>query len=220
MINESIYHGSERNRGEEIVRKKQMVLSRGEKHWLGDGAYFYTEEFYSYKWIVDMYNKRYAKEEFSHESLMKWYLILKGKVHVDAAKVFDLTKAEHKIIFDFILKELKNKLKISDGVMPEGVVINYMFEELGYKEKFDLVKALFGLNRHKYKFKNRLGYMPQEQICIKNTEVVQDIEEHDFKESVEYFHFLIYNMYYDNINENPVTYKYSTQRKPLIGKRV
>lgn len=214
MIEYTVYHGSNKIRGKEILEKKEMPFSRGDSHWLGDGAYFFVEDFYAYKWIVDMFNARYTDDEdFNYERLIKKYLILKGKLNVDKERVYDLTRSEHKILFDITLKEIRNKRKAPKGKPPEGVVLNYMFEELGYIKRFDLVRALFTLNKHKYKFKNRLGYMPQEQICIKNKKVVHYIEEYNFRTKLETFNFLLNNMYYADISDQPIRKKYLPWQK-------
>lgn len=212
MTINTIYHGSNRVRGEKILKNKKLKLSRGTRHWLGDGVYFFTEGFYSYKWIVDMFKRKFTDENLTYYKLNKHYLILKGKMEVKEERVFDLTKSEHKVIFDMVLKEIKNKRKAPDDAMPEGIVLNYMFEELQYKEKFDIVKALFIFNKSKYNFKNRLGYMPQEQICIKNKEVVKNIKEYDFKEKIESYDFIMHNMYYDNITVRSFAYNSSKWR--------
>lgn len=208
-----IYHGSNRSRGEKILNNDESIISRGDNHWLGDGLYFFTDAVYSYKWIIDMYKKRYTPSSLKYEQLIDKYLILEGNMDVNSERVFDMTKLEHKILFDFTLKEMKAKRKIPNSEMPEGTVINYMFEELHYKEKFDAVNALFLFNRQKYKFRNRLGYMPQRQICIRNREMVKDIKEYDFKSKVVSYDSIIYNMYYDNIIiESTDEYKYNMKK--------
>lgn len=208
-----IYHGSNRYRGVKILNNDGSIISRGDNHWLGDGLYFFTDAVYSYKWIMDMYKKRYKQPSVKYEELIDKYLILEGNMDVNSDRVFDLTNPEHKILFDFTLKRMKAKRKIPNSKMPEGTVINYMFEELDYKEKFDAVKALFLLNPQKYKFNNRLGHMPQKQICIRNREMVKNIKEYDFKSKIVAYDFTINNMYYDNIiTESTTEYKYSMKK--------
>lgn len=214
MIKDLVYHGTNRKRGESILKRQEMPFSRGEHHWLGDGSYFFIEDFYSYKWIFDMFNRRHTDSGGpSYTNLIKKYLILKGKLNVSKERVFDLTRIEHKTLFDITLKEIRRKCKVSKSKTPEGAVLNYMFKELGYNEKYYLVRALFMLNEHKYKFRNRLGYMPQEQICIKNKKVVHYIEEYNFKDKLESYNFLLNNMYYDNISNPPIAYKYSPRKR-------
>lgn len=54
MYEEILFHGTEIERGEIMLKWNHMFLSSGDKHWLGDGSYFYEDDFYAYKWIKDM----------------------------------------------------------------------------------------------------------------------------------------------------------------------
>lgn len=197
MYTETLFHGSNRKRGNKIISTQKMIPSEGDKHWLGDGSYFFTEDFYSYKWIVDMFKSRYKELHLTYGNLTRYYLILKANVTVQKNRILDLTKAEHKILFDKVYDGIKSKRQIDDDYA-EGIVINYMFNELpGYREEFDLVKALFTFNKRAYiDMRTRIGYMPQEQICIKNKDVVKDIVEFDFKSRVEKFESLLNNYYF------------------------
>lgn len=223
MFDELLYHGTNRIRGNRIIGNNKMEITVGDDHWLGDGSYFFIEDFFSYKWIVDMHNKRYSNVP-TIENLLENYLILKGNIITKKDRVFDLSKAEHKIIFDEVYAHLNKKKEYSqrflDREIAEGVVINYMFNELNFLDDFDLVKAIFTLNQNKYQgVPTRLGYMSQEQICVKNLECVKRIEEYDFTENVATYEYMIRNMYFNNIIEESITdgknitYKYSTQKK-------
>lgn len=39
----------------EILAKGFLIPSKGDKHWLGDGYYFYKEEEYAFRWILLQY---------------------------------------------------------------------------------------------------------------------------------------------------------------------
>ncbi|PDY15651.1 hypothetical protein [Bacillus cereus] len=197
MYKETLYHGSNRARGEKMIKEQVMELSRGENHWLGDGSYLFVEDFYSYKWILDMFKRRYTWTE-DYNNIIKKYLILIADVCTDKQRVFDLTKAEHKMMFDKVHREMRMKAQIADKDMAEGVVLNYMFNVLEFGEDYDAVKALFALNDRRYTgFNTRLGHMPQEQVCIKNLNIVKDVREYNFKERVGKYEILISDMYYD-----------------------
>lgn len=207
MYNETLFHGSNRDRGEKFISNQKMEPSSGDNHWLGDGSYFFIEDFYSYKWILDMFKKRYSGDP-TYEKLSENYMIIIGEVYLQKDRVFDLTKGEHKILYDKVYKELDTKNDIPQDDIAEGVVINYMFNILNYSDLFDVVKALFINNKNKYKgVKTRIGYMPQEQVCIKKLNVVQNIKEYDFKERIDTYRILISDMYFDNIKPEKEVYK-------------
>lgn len=55
MYEEILFHGTDLSRGQKMIKWKNMFNSEGDRHWLGDGTYFYEDDFYAYKWIRDMY---------------------------------------------------------------------------------------------------------------------------------------------------------------------
>ncbi|MGD6874236.1 hypothetical protein ACQCU1_18905 [Sutcliffiella horikoshii] len=220
MYKEILFHGSKRSRGEKFIQNKEMEPSKGKKHWLGDGSYFFVEDFYSYKWIVEMFKARHH-ESCTYDNLNKHYLILTGEVCIEKNRVFDLTRAEHKILFDRVYKKLDEKNEIKHYDIAEGVVLNYMFNKLNYHKLFDVVKAVFSLNKYKYEdIKTRVGYMPQEQVCIKNNEVVNDIKEYNFKERIDTFNILINDMYFDNVKPETTTYKRRKSYYPYSKRKI
>lgn len=197
MYSETLFHGSNRSRGETILQKQQMFVTTGSKHWLGDGSYFFTEDLYSYKWIVDMFKKRH-QIELNYEVLYSHYIIVKTLISIPKVRVFDLTKAEHKIMFDKVNKLMIDKKRVRESEYAEGVVLNYMFNELDFGRDYDLVKSIFIINKNRYtNVRSRIGYMPQEQICIKNLNVVDSISEYDFSEREKIFNVLLEDYYFE-----------------------
>lgn len=196
MYNEILYHGTNRVRGTRFINSNRMQISPGDKHWLGDGSYLFEECLYAYKWIVDMFIERHP-ETIIDERLVTEYQILECTVNTARNRVFDLRKAEYKLIFDEAHNNLeKNKeysQRFREAEMAEGVVINYLFNEFDYyRDNFDVVIAVFTKDRGNYRGKKlRLAYMPQTQICIKNLNVVTDIEDYDYSSSESAFRSLI-----------------------------
>ena len=194
MYDEILFHGSNKIRGDEIIDNQEMQVTIGDKHWLGNGNYYFEEEFYAYKWIVDMCSNRYKTQDC--EILGELYLVLQCNVSTSKQRVLDLTKAGFKILYDLTYKEIKDKKELSKRFasqqVAEGVVINYMFNELDYSSDFDLVKAIFTFNRGNYRgVKSRLGYMPQVQICVKNVEIVKDIIKLDYEDKLLQFEYML-----------------------------
>lgn len=196
----TLYHGSNRPRGERMLIGKEKIISRGDGHWLGDGLYLFVDFIYAYKWIVDMYADKEGDAQPKYNQLINKYMIIEYDIMLSTDRLFDLTNPEHKILFDFTLKQMKSKQQISNKVMPEGVVLNYMFEELSYNKLFDAIKALFMINRNQYNFKSRLGFMPQYQLCIRNLDIVKTLTEHNFEDKVEEYNQKLKKLFYKSYN--------------------
>lgn len=208
MYNETLFHGANTGRCHDMLNTQEMLTSHGEQHWLGDGGYLFVEDFHAYKWIKDMFDKSHKRLPSTEAELSEYYGILEVNIRVSKDRVFDLTKTEHKILYDRVYKKLSVKRDIKGYA--EGVVINYMFNELpDYKKEFDIVKAMFILNQGKYKHmrkRTRLGFMPQEQICIKNNDVVKAITKYDLSEKYEQFNILLKDYYFEDNTSNKCSY--------------
>lgn len=178
-----MYHGTERIRGQRMINCKCMEITIGEKHWLGDGSYFYAEDCYAYRWIYNMYKKKYPDSNVDHEDLLKKYMIIEADLNVGKERVFSFMNPEHKQLYDFALNECIKRSKGKQIV--DGAVLNLMFNIMGYKEKYDAVIAVFlhddvDMNGEKIREGNvssRFPYVPEIQICVKNLNVIENMRE-------------------------------------------
>ena len=71
MTNKNYYHGTTKACAYSILNSKKMNPSTGDRHWLGDGIYFYEEEFYAYNWLIYYYKKKLGKNYMMKKGLMK-----------------------------------------------------------------------------------------------------------------------------------------------------
>lgn len=200
MYNKTLYHGTEINRGNRILLTQKMMISRGDNHWLGDGSYFYEDDFYAYKWIKDLCKNKYKEDTMSQDKILSNYMILKGIILVDYERVFDLDNPRMKIefdrIYDYCVKLKKYSEKFSKTTMSEGVILNIMFNDMGYSKDFDLAIATFKRRGNKYSgMKMRLNYISEKQICIKDVDKITNIEIYECNDKISEFEFQIENLY-------------------------
>lgn len=184
MYVEEVYHGTSRDRGLKMIKDSIMEESKGDRHWLGDGSYFYKDDFYAFKWIKDMSNSK------DLNYLFEKYIIITGELRIKKERVFDLENPRHKIIFDKVETACKVKkdysTRFKDTRTPDGVVINIMFKDMNYNEKFDVVIGTFMKNRFNYKdSKSRFPYMPEKQICLKNLSLFKPENEYKYQEKID-----------------------------------
>jgi hypothetical protein len=200
VYNEIGYHGTEQANCESILQDG-FRPSSGERHWLGDGVYFFTEAFYAYKW---RYDKCQADaEERGGKPKLDCYII-KAQIHTSEERVFDLTKFIHHYEFQEWLEKietLKPRSRWARKAVPEGVVLNYLFNESGdkeYREQYDVVKAMFQWPSTAYRpdgAKLPPG-LPQMQLCVKNERTpsgeltIQDIAVYDYRRESVHFETL------------------------------
>lgn len=216
-----LYHGTNRKRGNNFIKNQDMEVSKGEKHWLGDGIYLFEDDFWAYWWIRELYKEKYLDQVYPdiyQLYLEKHYQILFVTGNVQKNRVFNLNNSRHKLEFIKVMKLIEEKekysVKMENQAKVEGIVLNYMFNELDYKKDFDLVKADFIRDSDRYSrsnYKIRLAYNSQEQYCVKNADIVNSIEEFDFINRILTYYEILDLLF---IDKNHVIY-YNYNQKDL-----
>ena len=121
-----------------------MKISKGDYHWLGDGAYFYKECAYAYRWIHLMCEKINGKD-LQEKDVIENYMILQADINLQKERLFDLDNPEHNFDFNITRKALEKELSKSEKYthkrITDGAVINIMFKEMGYQEQYDAYKG-------------------------------------------------------------------------------
>ena len=155
-----------------------MKISQGDRHWLGDGAYFYKECAYAYRWIHLMWEEVKGKD-FQEKDVIENYMILQADINLQKERLFDLDNPEHN--FDFnttresLEKELSKSEKYTHKRITDGTVINIMFKEMGYQEQYDAIQYYFDTDVKGHT--NSKIRLREYQLCVKNTEIIHNIRE-------------------------------------------
>ena len=155
-----------------------MKISQGDYHWLGDGVYFYKERAYAYRWIHLMCKKRKG-EDFQVKDVIEDYMILQADINLQEERLFDLDNPEHNFDFNItrknIEKELSKSKKYTYEKITDGLVINFMFKEIGYQKQYDAIQYSFDTDiKGNTNSKIRLR---EYQLCVKNAEIIYNIKE-------------------------------------------
>lgn len=174
------YHGTTARNAECILNSGRFRNSAGDRHWLGDGIYFFSEELHAYIWNRDHYRSRNQQSIVDIKLLLRKYAILAADIRND--RMFDLDTAEHKIMFErayaMAYTCMEEVTVGSQRSCAEGVILNLMFEHMGFADEYDLVTATFANKAGRYRnlpMKSRLAGIPQRQICVKNAGVIGNI---------------------------------------------
>lgn len=182
-----LYHGTEINRGKKILRTQDMPISMKKEnkkdHWLGDGVYFFDGEKFAYRWIYMMFED----DDETTGDLLDLYMILEADVEIDDDRVFSLENEDHNELFWEVREgyvQKHKKLKANSNIeITDGFIINIMFKELSYNNKFDIVKSSFPIkNKPKDNVYTRIRVVPHYQYCVKNKKIIKEIRENNIKE--------------------------------------
>lgn len=205
-----LYHGTEINRGKRMLKKQSMEYSKGDDHWLGNGYYLYKDKFYAFRWIVIKYKERNEKEKIKKELFLK-YLVIQVEIDYNYDRVFSLINPEHRIVFEHVRDRCRTSKtkRMQEHVFTDGVVLNIMFNNLGFGNNYDIVEAVFSDSRYAPKRDSRFAAINEYQLCVKNPKVIQeliDISNEFESNSDSYFKKL--DSFDSYRNSNKIKYKY------------
>ena len=174
MTNITLYHGCNNNRKQEFL-ENNFGVSKGDRHWLGDGIYFFDDDIESYKWIQKMYKQREKKFATTFDNLFEKYSIVIHNLNPDNKVLNLIDNNDHIAKFNHTKKlymQRKQKVKHKNLEFNDGIIINFMFSGAIIKESYDIVKAQFKdnyfQNNSRFIFPERL----HNQYCVKNTNVL------------------------------------------------
>ncbi|OWZ83356.1 hypothetical protein [Natranaerobius trueperi] len=105
MINKNLYYVTSVQNAEDIITSGFRASLR-DRHWLGDGYYFYEETFFAFKWCLELCSDCYG-DGVELSKLLDNYKIITAEVSIDEKRVFDLKTVQHKELFDLSFHELR-----------------------------------------------------------------------------------------------------------------
>ena len=192
------YHGTSVKSADYYLSGNDFVLSESGNQdsadyrdlWLGDGFYLFDDPFHAFKWITQQCFKDKASV-FDLPTLQRYFKILQIQLNFPVSRTFDLRQTEYRAIFQKILdKILTSSLpdtRIPDGKIPDGVVINYIFKNMVYGKKFDLVCAVYILNEQNFSETEnlKLNFVTQTQYCAKKIHLLVERKEFHYTEYVD-----------------------------------
>lgn len=164
------------------IMRRTFLPSEGNEHWLGDGIYFYTEDYHAYNW---MYHKAGRRD-------IAVCCTIDADIEVDDGRILDLDSAEHHYLFEGIILTIQERnnqaintcLDLADFI--EGTIINFMFSELDFGEHFDMVIKTFYTERDRHnRMKLSVKGTPQKQVCIKEKNCIRIKGRHDFNQRAQ-----------------------------------
>lgn len=178
-----MYHGTEKERGQRIVRTQKMepsISNDRKQHWLGDGIYLYREFSYAFRWIVLMYKDRQEIDKIEDE-LLDYYSILEVDVVCPEERIFRLDNPEHLMVFKKAEQMYREKSAFSEKLRnlecTDGLIINILFKNLHYGDNYDMVEATFPINGFDSGFskQTRVTSIVEYQACVKNDAIITRI---------------------------------------------
>ncbi len=186
----TLYHGTFLKHVSNIIKDNYHITNS--KNWMGRGAYFFLEDIFAFTWCVDLY-KNEISSNFNKDDFINNMAILENSIEIDSERLLDLTYFKGQEIIDIAYKKLlsskKYKLKLENASSNEkmAIIIEFLFEKVGFKSNYDAVKQIYRLHTRNYKdiFGNRERGIPQYQICIKNNNIIKSISIFKYDDKID-----------------------------------
>ncbi len=184
------YHGTLKNKVQDILQNgfKPSISEENELEWLGDGIYFWEDDYYAVQWnIIDIERRHLTKniENFNN------YDIIESKLVVSKSKLFELSSPEGSIIYNNFKKKLTDKF-LKAGLEEEMKELKLksdkfwinLLEDNGFFDEFDIITAVYKNSKSIEKFKDDIVLNTQKQICVKNQKCIIKSEKYDDAERI------------------------------------
>lgn len=179
------YHATTIKRSE-IILKDGFKISKSNAdtwEWLGDGVYFWEDDYYAVQWnVIDIEKNKTNLNE---------YAILKSIIKVNKAKLFEMSSPEGSIIYNELRDLLINKL-VKEGFetyvdkllkKSDKFWVN-LLEDNGFFDEFDVVTAVYKNEKNIEKYKDDIILNVQKQICVKNDKCIKKTMIYEDKERI------------------------------------
>ncbi|MBM7408792.1 hypothetical protein [Methanococcus maripaludis] len=178
MYNEEVYHGTDCESAENIIREGKINPSIGDRHWLGDGPYFFEDELDAFWWIAGKFVNNHDNGDIT--TIPKYYSIISTNLKIPKKRIFDLDDKEFFNEYVQVCYKIFKKTEDKNGNKFDGGMLNIMFQELGYDRLYDAVKRTFD----KPILGSRMISKPQVQICIKKEKLNSNYKLQDYSERI------------------------------------
>lgn len=181
------YHGTSKINADNIIKKNEFNISQGEKHWLGNGIYFFEHESLAEWWAKTKLKN--SKNKYFYNSTAT---VLEVEINVKKEKYLDLS--DPVVLMNYHTKHYKEKLNVYASnadhkrIIPNNknkLALFSIFLELYKKEKnIEVVKCIF--NKDGYQdigeIKNDTNdflvdmKLSEIQICVISNENISNIK--------------------------------------------
>ena len=140
MIEITGYHGT-RKEARSLILRKHFIPSRGENHWLGQGAYFFQDGCSAgvddaKKWAaVQAWDKNSARNKYDR------YVVLRAVIRLEKGKLLDLATDDGLQVFNEARGVIYERFGLSSyhNKSADAAIVDFLAEKLG----FQVIRARF-----------------------------------------------------------------------------
>lgn len=203
------FHGTLRDKKDSIKEKgfEKSISTIIKKHWLGDGVYFFEDEYYAAEWnILDI--ERNKKKGIYLRTFD--YIILKGYIKCNTNKLMDMSSPEGITLYKYFKEKLKEKY-IREGKREQIDKLDKRsakfwmttLSDNGFFDEFDVIIASYVRSKQKIeRSEDDFIENHQRQICVRETKCINNVKEYtDIDRIKELYKIIVKNRNLEMIGE-------------------
>lgn len=186
------FHGTLRENKDSIENEgfKKSMSTENRKHWLGDGVYFFEDEYYAVEWnILDI--KRQEKKGIYLKIFD--YVIFRARIKCNINKLIDMSSPEGIILYKYLKNKLKEKY-IKEGKQEQIAKLDERsakfwmtaLSDNGFFDEFDVIIASYARTKQKEeKSDDDFIENHQRQICVREFKCINNVKEYNDIDRIE-----------------------------------
>jgi len=125
------YHVNDKERCYKFIEEREYLISSKDKHWLGDGMYFWDNKSSAKYWLKEKRRKESNKE----------HIAISANISIHEENLLDVSDEETENILELLWNEFCKKTDCSKS-KPLGIKINNL---ISYFEELREIKVIRGI---------------------------------------------------------------------------
>lgn len=169
-INYEIYHGTTNTSAASILSNRQFNCMVRKDHWLGNGAYFFIDDYATAAWWAGNAVKREERHEKAGLEVIS-PAILKGTTEIENAKLLNLDSADGANKLGAYFKEVSESYEIK-GISDKNELRCKLMDTYVKMYELDAVVYTFTRNETPSDIAELGLHLHDKQLCIFNQKVI------------------------------------------------
>lgn len=198
VVTETVYHGTTKKNALSILKSNEFIPGEDniDEQYLGKGIYFFRNMQHAVWW-----NLRHASHNnvthLIYRKYMSKYSVLNCKIEYDEENLLDLNDMNQVAKYNKICQKLKDKFLNDDDYKnakyKDRAIINFLYKN-NYMEGISIIRKIVGQKVDVDEL-NVATHIQRDMLCIKDGEIIKEIEDSTKIEENEYNNIKAVSLY-------------------------
>lgn len=173
------YHGSEREKCNQIVSEQKFIPGKDEDNedFLGRGVYFFLSNEHAVWWNLKKAKDK-GKVNLKYNDYIDSYAVVSAQIVVPKNNVLDFENISDVVKYDKICrrfqKEFEDDEEYANAKYKDRAIINFLYKR-GYMDDIYVIRKIIGQKTNTVDL-NVGDYLQRNIICVKNDKIINNIK--------------------------------------------